>query len=294
MPLIDPNSLIELNAEHEVSRFIRERLAACIGVPELKPENCIFTNGADAALHATLGYLRGREMCYIDFTYRYTVSLIQAMAGNFLELRTDQNDSAGTRVLAQVSMGDMRGCVCVTNPDNRLGYVMEKDGLRHIAARADYVLIDESHGDVEPEYSLVHEALKEGSNILVVRSFSKFFDLEAIRIGYIIGSAETLGALKALVPQYGIATSSIATLTEILAHDAASYEQKRAHLRDQKRRVMEICGRNTISYAPSHTNFITVYDTDPRDIPELQRFIGRVKEFRISGKKCFRVTVADV
>jgi|GEM_PF-3865137 len=297
-PLLDINELVDMNADNEVSRHIRNSLASYIGLKSIPAENILFTNGADAAIHATVyATIKNRTVTYFDLNYRYATSLIIENAKEATERRTSRDLRSGTRNLPSRNPYDSSEIFYLTNPDNRLGLCFDSDTLHSMISsrtgEAIYI-IDESYGDYTPDISLVAESLKK-KNIIVIRTFSKFFSLSAQRIGYILSDTDTIRHLRKVLPQYPIATPSIISLMDTLIRmDSSAVKEKRARIEIQKNILYAICEEEGIEYARSNTDFVTIFDRNPETIDRISFPQKNVKEFFIDDKKCFRLRTENI
>ena len=84
----------------------------------------------------------------------------------------------------------------VINPNNPTGLLMGLPQLlewsRQLVEGA-YLIVDEAFIDVSPEHSLLAETLPD--NVVVLRSFGKFFGLAGIRLGFVFANTALLSAL---------------------------------------------------------------------------------------------------
>ena len=78
----------------------------------------------------------------------------------------------------------------VINPNNPSGLRFQRDQLLQWVGRlpqGGYLIIDEAFIDIEPEHSvLFNEALPD--NLIVLRSFGKFFGLAGLRLGFVFAA----------------------------------------------------------------------------------------------------------
>lgn len=85
----------------------------------------------------------------------------------------------------------------VINPNNPTGVLFEKQQLlvwaKQLAAEA-YLIIDEAFIDMTPEQSVLNQSLPD--NIIVLRSFGKFFGLAGVRLGYCFANSALLDTLQ--------------------------------------------------------------------------------------------------
>jgi cobalamin biosynthetic protein CobC len=101
----------------------------------------------------------------------------------------------------------------VVNPNNPDGRVVGKDELLGIAddlrPRGGLLMVDEAFMDVGPAgASLVDEAAR--GNIVVLRSFGKFFGLAGVRLGFAIAALEIAARLNALLGPWAVSGPAIA------------------------------------------------------------------------------------
>lgn len=142
--------------------------------------------------------------------------------------------------------------VVVVNPNNPDGRLFERDTLQRLStdlARRDGLLVvDEAFGDMEPDQSLAGDP---SPNLIVFRSFGKFFGLAGIRLGFVIAAddltaqfADWLGPWAvsgpALVLAERLMVSDVGRIAEVIRqrHHALSTVLSKARLR--------VCGGTTL------------------------------------------------
>lgn len=79
----------------------------------------------------------------------------------------------------------------IINPNNPTGMTFNPDRLRQIAEQmptGSYLIIDEAFIDLTPQISVLQQHLYP--NMIVLRSFGKFFGLAGIRLGFIFAAKE--------------------------------------------------------------------------------------------------------
>ena len=107
----------------------------------------------------------------------------------------------------------------VVNPNNPDGRIVGKSDLLRIADRLDQnrgvLVVDESFADVAPDISLAGETDRE--NIVVLRSFGKFYGLAGLRLGFAIASPALAGRLDAVLGPWAVAGPAIAIGQKALA-----------------------------------------------------------------------------
>jgi cobalamin biosynthetic protein CobC len=84
----------------------------------------------------------------------------------------------------------------IINPNNPTGLTFTPAQIKAWANKlsADcYVIVDEAFMDVTPEYSVLDDL---GENMIVMRSFGKFFGLAGVRLGFVFANAKVREALS--------------------------------------------------------------------------------------------------
>ena len=80
----------------------------------------------------------------------------------------------------------------VVNPNNPDGREWSVEALTALAAKTGHLIVDESFTDARPDLSL---APSLPANVLILRSFGKFWGLAGLRLGFIIARPDLLGAI---------------------------------------------------------------------------------------------------
>ena len=87
--------------------------------------------------------------------------------------------------------------VLVINPNNPTGLQFTSDELLHyssLLATGAYLIVDEAFADLSPADSFLQQELPD--NVIVLRSFGKFFGLAGVRLGFVMANERILQALN--------------------------------------------------------------------------------------------------
>ncbi len=98
--------------------------------------------------------------------------------------------------------GDLQGLAgadlaVVVNPNNPDGRAHDPAFLMELSSEVGLLVVDESFADPEPDLSLA-PSLRASDNVVILRSFGKFYGLAGMRLGFAIGSASRIARLRAL------------------------------------------------------------------------------------------------
>jgi cobalamin biosynthesis protein CobC len=110
--------------------------------------------------------------------------------------------------------------VVVTNPNNPDGRLLDKAELlaaaNHLQARGGMLVIDEAFMDVGPPGTSLAPEVARG-NIVVLRSFGKFFGLAGLRLGFALAAPPLAARLAALLGPWAVSAPALAAGSEALA-----------------------------------------------------------------------------
>ncbi|MFA5581457.1 MAG: threonine-phosphate decarboxylase [Paracoccaceae bacterium] len=112
------------------------------------------------------------------------------------------------------------------NPDGRLW----SGG----AIRAPFSVIDESFCDITPDASHIAQTTRPG--VVVLKSFGKFWGLAGLRLGFAIGTPDTLAPLRDLLGPWAVSGPALAVGARALA-DTQWAEATRARLAHDAARI---------------------------------------------------------
>lgn len=147
----------------------------------------------------------------------------------------------------------------LANPNQPTGTVMTEDRLRAIAdaaaRRGTLLVVDEAYHMFSPVTAL--PLVREYSNLIVTRTFSKAFGLAGLRLGYCVGNAARIGDLMLLRPVTD--SNSIALKTAEFALDHVDWIERRvADFVAGRSLLTEGLRALGVAVYDSHCNFVLV------------------------------------
>jgi histidinol-phosphate aminotransferase len=230
-----------------------ERLARHFGV---RPEELLLTNGGDDALRVFFDTFvePGTSILICEPTfpmYRYYAEIAGAQVcaahyGSNMEFPLEEV-LAGLRKNPRV--------LFIANPNNPTGTLIHEKELRRIlhAAAQTVVVMDEAYAEFSDFSALpwIHKY----PQLFVARTFSKVAGLAALRLGAVIGCADSLALVRRAMPPFPV------NLAALIAAEAAAGDpaRMRAYIAEVKRLrarlATELCGLGVETY-PSSGNFL--------------------------------------
>jgi cobalamin biosynthesis protein CobC len=132
----------------------------------------------------------------------------------------------------------------VTNPNSPDGRLLDRDMLLAVAAklrsRGGILVVDEAFMDVVPAGSSI--ASEAARNIVVLRSFGKFFGLAGVRLGFALLDPEVAARLRALLGPWAVSGPALTIGTAALV-DRPWIERTRRELNEAAARLDAVFGR---------------------------------------------------
>lgn len=164
---------------------------------------------------------------------------------------------AGHQVIEATQLDQLRGAdlAVIVNPNNPDGRIISKNDLLALAdelhPRNGILVIDEAFADVVPDVSLASEVTR--GNIVVLRSFGKFFGLAGLRLGFALASPSIAARMDAALGPWAVSGPAIHVGMKALS-DKTWIEATRvslansAHQLDEllKKSGLEIVGGTTL------------------------------------------------
>ena len=146
------------------------------------------------------------------------------------------------------------------NPNNPTGNLILED-LETVGKLINkLIVVDEAFMDFlsdEKNYTLIWEAVKN-KKIVVLRTFTKFFALAGLRIGYLIAHKEVINKLKQYQPPWN--TNSLAQIAAGLILSDKIYINKTCKVIEKEKNFLygQLSEINGLKPYPSVTNFLLI------------------------------------
>ncbi|ARE39606.1 L-threonine 3-O-phosphate decarboxylase [Rhodovulum sp. P5] len=128
--------------------------------------------------------------------------------------------AAGADIVQVGTVGDLAGAGLgiLVNPNNPDGRQTAPDTLRDLAAKVGLLVIDESFADPHPGLSVLTGPCPD--NVVVLRSFGKFYGLAGLRLGFALGADQHLGRMAQQAGPWAVSGPALDIGGQALADDA--------------------------------------------------------------------------
>jgi len=156
--------------------------------------------------------------------------------------------AAGLEVdrLARPEDADERhGLVVVVNPNNPDGRSYSPDALEALADRlrtnGGLLVVDEAFGDADGSASLVPVAGRH-ANLIVFRSFGKFFGMAGIRLGFVVTAPDRAERMQNWLGPWAVSGPALAVAAGLMRGDTRAIRERIAERHDGLRAVLDGAG----------------------------------------------------
>jgi histidinol-phosphate aminotransferase len=228
----------------------------------MPPDHLVFGNGSDEILHLlALTFLHGpAHIVQADPSfamYEIYAKLCDARITKVpLDNYTHDLDSMADAVTPETRI------VFVANPNNPTGTLVTQAAVDRYLGRVpeDVITVfDEAYAEyvTHPDKPDMRPYVREGRNVVILRTFSKAYGLAGLRVGYGIARPEIIGLLNRVRSPFNVnllaqaAAAAAAGDTEHLARTVATNTEGRVTLEQAFTKM-------GLEYVPSEANFILV------------------------------------
>ncbi|WP_301109771.1 histidinol-phosphate transaminase [Sporosarcina sp.] len=240
---------------------LRERLA---DLYEVRPEQVITGNGADNIISLVVSaYIdEGDEVVYGSPTFPAYRSSTLLMGGKPVEVPLTEDWKFDLDAI-QAAITDKTKLVFICNPNNPTGTIVEDSAIeKFIQEVPDHVtvVLDEAYIEYirEQPYKTGIDYFKADHPIITIRTFSKFYSLAGLRVGYAIASEELLEPVLRLREPFAVNRVAIEAASATL--DDSEFTDEHYQMNEEgKNYLTEEFTKLGFEVFPSYTNFLFVH-----------------------------------
>jgi histidinol-phosphate aminotransferase len=262
-----PKAVQAIKAESEkVNRYpqgpctyLKRKVASRLAIGE---DMIVFSNGADNCLRI-IGYTflnAGDEVIVAHPAFPVYGIVARVMGAVPVEVPL-RNHTHDLEAMAK-RIGPKTKLVFVCNPNNPTGTIVGKKQLdAFVEALPDHVvlILDEAYFEFvnDEEYANALDYIREGRNVVGLRTFSKLYGIAGLRIGYALASPQLTAVMERVREPFPV--SRVAEAAALAALDDDEFKNRvLANNEQSKRFFYQSFDKLGLSYARTHTNFVFV------------------------------------
>jgi cobalamin biosynthetic protein CobC len=245
--------------------WLRENAANYYHVAD--PEQVVPAPGSQAIIQCLPRLLAPTRVAIVTPTYREHVTWWSAAGHHVVEVR-------GPEEIAEDA-----GVVVIANPNNPDGRLFNPELLLGLSGKR-LLIVDEAFADVAPNISLAAHTGRP--NLIILRSFGKFFGLAGMRLGFALTGRSFAGPLRRALGPWAVSGPAAAIGAVALADDAW-VRAARVRLTANTGRLdgllmragLRIAGGTSLFRLVEHTSAQELYDLLARAAILVRRFADR-------------------
>jgi len=249
------------------SRDLRESLAAWTGVPV---KNLVAGAGADELIDLIMRLVLDPGDTILNCPPTFGMYSFDAsiQAANVVNIPRRPDFSLDLEAIEQAARREQAKLLFLTSPNNPDGSLTPPDQVQRLLDLPLLLVLDEAYVDFAKGRQSMQQAVLEQTNLIVLRTFSKWAGLAGMRVGYGIFPDALLPHLWKIKQPYNVSVAASTAAIVSLQHKDA-LELNRQKLLTERDRLYERL--KTVPYLqpyPSEANFILsrVLDRDARQL----------------------------
>lgn len=234
-------------------RTLEVALARRLGV---SADRVLVTAGGDDAIDRLCRVCleEGREMVLPVPTFEMIARSARQAGGRVIEVDWRSGAYPVAEVVAAVT--PRTSLVVVVSPNNPTGAVATADELQRLASDCPgaWMLVDLAYTEFADE-DLTAAAAAIPSAV-IVRTFSKLFGLAGLRVGYAVGDARVIRAMRAAGSPYPVAGPSLRVAERALEAADERLRVVRPRIRNEREELASVLRALGAQAQPSEGNFV--------------------------------------
>lgn len=267
---------------------------------EMPPETLIFGNGSDELLLllSQVFLNPGDEVLQGDPKLTFVEYKAVTTIADAVPVIVDLKDFAYDLKAMAEKVTEKTKVVFIANPNNPTGTMITKEQLDDFFGRISediIVVLDEAYYEYvcRADYPESLEYIKQGKNVIALRTFSKIYGLAGIRLGYGIAKKELIDLLEKARQPFNV--NLLAQAAGIAAlKDIKFVEESKQVNNEGKRWIGDAFESMGISFAPSEANFI-LFDVKTEAKPVTEALMNQGVIVRCIGTgTTIRVTIGTM
>ena len=243
------------------SFYLREALAARLG---FTPGNIILGNGSNEVIeflgHAFLH--RGDDVITSEYAFIAYKLIATLFGARTIEAPSPDYQQDLEAMLDAIT--PKTRVIFIANPNNPTGALISQDKIDKFMSRLPeniIVVFDEAYFEFLDSPPDTLQYVREGRNIVVLRTFSKIHGLAGLRIGYGVARSNLIAVLEKTRQPFNVNSIAHAGALAALKDEAHQHETKRVV--DQGRAYLqEQFAAMKLHFVPGAANFIMVQVDD--------------------------------
>jgi histidinol-phosphate aminotransferase len=237
--------------------YLREALAAQLG---LRRTNLIMGSGSNEVIEFLgHGFLRpGDEIITSQYAFIVYKLIAQLFGARIVETPSPDYRFDLDAMLAAIN--PKTRLIFIANPNNPTGTLVSQEAIDRFMARVPeqiVIVFDEAYFEFLDDAPDTLRYVREGRNVVVLRTFSKIHGLASLRVGYGMAPPELIAVLQKTRQPFNV--NGIGQIAALAALQDKEHQTRSKQVVDEGRAYLEAQFRELgLRFMASRANFVTV------------------------------------
>lgn len=227
---------------------------------DLNIDQILIGNGSTELIHLLPKALRLERVLIPvpSFSEYEAAAMLAGCAIRFLKLRDEENFTIRSTDLIK-AMEQGVDAVFLCNPNNPTGLLLQETEILTVLEMTKgegiRIILDEAFIDYAEHASLLR-ATERYPNLIVLRSFTKFYGMPGLRVGYLVAREETVAQIERIKPPWSV--NHLAQVAAAASLSDESYIEKSRRLIENERAYLSrvLSEFPGVTVFPSHANYL--------------------------------------
>jgi len=164
-------------------------------------------------------------------------------------------------VKAMVAASPDAGLIYICNPNNPTGTLTPQDDIAWLIAnkpKGSIVLLDEAYTHIAPTAPFNTAYVKDGKDVVILRTFSKIYGMAGLRAGAAIGRPDLLAKVDAYSQGNGMLPITAMAAAYASLKDPNLVPDRRKRIGDVRNDTFNFLDKNNFKFVPSVSNCFMV------------------------------------
>ena len=220
------------------------------------PDQVLAANGSNEVIQALCLAFGGPGRTAVVFrpTYLMHAHIARITGTPVVEGERDADLGLEMAEVDRVVGGAQPAITFLCSPNNPTGRLEPPEAVERVLSLGPgLVVVDEAYGQFAPRTAI--EQVRGGRPLVVIRTFSKTWSMAAARLGYLVGPADVVAAVEAVLLPYHLDAVKQAA-GRLALRFKAEMESRVAMIVEERGRVAAALSELPVETWPSDANFI--------------------------------------
>ena len=252
----------------------------------LNLNNISFSTGTRSILKIINSFFLDKNCLVLGYSPQFSryVSEVKLKEANYIDYKLSFENNYKFIVNDFIKYIDRQyDLIYIDNPNNPTGQIISIEDIELIANLAKkyntYVVIDEAYGDYMDDSNSAISLANKYTNIIILRSATKFYGLANLGIGYIVANEEIIELFDKANIMFPISDFACKAFAYSIQNDNLISHTKQLVQENKKKLISSLDSKNFL-YTDFRTPIFTIYST------KYDHLANKLIEYNVISESC--------